>query len=306
MFGYIRPYKPEMLIRDFEQYRGVYCGLCKQLGKSYGVAARAALSYDCTFYAIYLMSVASGACCAGFHQSRCVVNPLKKCTYCAEDLPALKMAAALSAIMTYYKIKDDWADGSGLQKLRAVFARPFFSRARKKAARDFPALEQAIAASMAKQAEIEKSQDAGLDACAEPTAQMLAQSFQLGAQYIQPGSTVLPRLAEQFGYYIGRWVYLMDAADDFEKDIRSGGFNPFLTKFQLTRESAPQEVSKTRVYANEVLNMSLSQAIAAFELTEFHCFSPILRNIVTMGLPQMQKQKLFKKGEEKCQTRTKS
>ncbi len=138
MFGYIRPYKPEMLIRDFEQYRGVYCGLCKQLGKSYGVAARAALSYDCTFYAIYLMSVASGACCAGFHQSRCVVNPLKKCTYCAEDLPALKMAAALSAIMTYYKIKDDWADGSGLQKLRAVFARPFFSRARKRLPETFP------------------------------------------------------------------------------------------------------------------------------------------------------------------------
>ena len=49
MFGYIRPQKGELLVREFEQYRGVYCGLCKQLGKSYGFAARMTLSYDCTF-----------------------------------------------------------------------------------------------------------------------------------------------------------------------------------------------------------------------------------------------------------------
>ena len=56
MFGYVRPFKGEMLVKEYDAYKGVYCGLCKALGDHYGVLARFALSYDCTFYALLALN----------------------------------------------------------------------------------------------------------------------------------------------------------------------------------------------------------------------------------------------------------
>ena len=61
MFGYLQPYKPYLMIKDFEIYKSVYCGLCKKLGEEYGIFARLALSYDCTCYSILAMALA-GEC----------------------------------------------------------------------------------------------------------------------------------------------------------------------------------------------------------------------------------------------------
>ena len=79
MFGYLQPYKPYLMIKDFELYKSVYCGLCKQLGRDYGFLTRLILSYDCTFYAILLMSLKRS--CTGFSDGRCKFNPLKKCKF---------------------------------------------------------------------------------------------------------------------------------------------------------------------------------------------------------------------------------
>ena len=80
MFGYLQPYKPYLMIKDFEIYKSVYCGLCKKLGEEYGIFARLALSYDCTCYSILAMALAGE--CEGIYKKRCVFNPLKKCSYC--------------------------------------------------------------------------------------------------------------------------------------------------------------------------------------------------------------------------------
>lgn len=75
MFGYLQLQKSELLVRELEAYKSVYCGLCKQMGKDYSVFSRLILSYDCTFYAILLMSL--NKTCTGFKQGRCSCNPLK-------------------------------------------------------------------------------------------------------------------------------------------------------------------------------------------------------------------------------------
>jgi hypothetical protein len=31
MFGYVRPYRDELKVKDYELYRAVYCGLCHSL-----------------------------------------------------------------------------------------------------------------------------------------------------------------------------------------------------------------------------------------------------------------------------------
>ena len=52
MFGYVTAYKPELKIKDYEAYKGVYCTLCKEMGKEYGLLSRFLLSYDGAFYVL--------------------------------------------------------------------------------------------------------------------------------------------------------------------------------------------------------------------------------------------------------------
>lgn len=292
MFGYIRPQKSELLVREYEEYKGIYCSLCRQLGKNYGMAARLTLSYDCTFYAMLLLSW--NPQCPGFKSGRCVVNPLKKCTYCSGGESALNSAAALSVIMTYYKIRDDIQDSHFLGKLRGLVLLPAAARARKKAMRDFSQMDSVVSRAMAMQREAEQSENPGIDFCAEPTAVMLQGIFQAAAESSHTEESTL-RILGQAGYFLGRWVYLMDAADDMEKDIKTGSFNPFLMQYRLGEGSTKEELCKARETINQTLNMTLARLTAAFNLLEFQHFGPILGNVIKKGLPAMQRQILFEK-----------
>ena len=40
MFGYLQVRKSELLVREWEAYKAVYCGLCKQMGKDYPFLTR--------------------------------------------------------------------------------------------------------------------------------------------------------------------------------------------------------------------------------------------------------------------------
>lgn len=57
LFGYIKPNIPELRVREKARYDAWYCGLCRRLGARYGTAARALLSFDCTFLALLAASV---------------------------------------------------------------------------------------------------------------------------------------------------------------------------------------------------------------------------------------------------------
>lgn len=288
MFGYIKPHKPELLVREFEQYRAVYCSLCKELGKSYGVVSRLTLSYDCTFLAMVMLACSSNPC--EFGQGRCVVNPVKKCPFCKGEQSEFIFASALSVIMVYYKVQDDKRDPGFLSRARAYLLLPFAAHARKKAMRDFPKIEQAVAEAMALQNQVEQAESPPLDACAEPTAKMLSAVFSLLAEPDTPDFRIL----EQFGYFLGRWVYLMDAADDMQKDLKKNAFNPFVRDCGLTQGSTAEEFMNAADRCNQVLNMTMSQLVAAFQLLEFQQFGPILQNIVCLGLPQMQREFMLK------------
>lgn len=293
MFGYVRPQKSELLVREYEQYKGVYCSLCRQLGKSYGIASRLTLSYDCTFYALVLFAFRPE--CPRFQSGRCVVNPFKKCMYCNTGESELTAASALSAIMTYQKIKDDIADSNFFGKLRSYLLLPFAAHARKKAARDFPQIDLIVTTAMAKQQAAEREGNSGIDECAEPTAKMLQLVFEMVNGINSDRESAELRVLSQFGYFLGRWVYLIDAADDLEKDIKSESFNPFITKFELDASSTAQELESVRNYANQVLNATLSQLVSALNILDLQHFDSIINNVILKGLPEIQKELLFKK-----------
>ena len=107
------------------------------------------------------------------------------------------------------------------------------------------------------------------------------------------------RILREFGYYLGRWVYMIDAADDLSEDLESGSFNPFINQMHLTSDSTEEQIREARVYCNEALNLTLSRLIEAFNLLEFQQFKTIISNIILLGLPQMQKERLFDRKKEK-------
>ncbi len=284
MFGYLQTQKSELLIKDYEAYKSVYCGLCKQLGKSYGVLSRLTLSYDCTFLALLYISINDDDICV--KKGHCVVNPLKKCMFCTEN-KALKFAAAVSAILTYYKIKDNISDSKFLKALFFKFLSLFFRRAYKKAKKDYPVIEEITAQYIQEQFNVEHDKNVSIDIAANPTANFISKLIMS-----IPNTNNIPNLLlEKFGYFIGRWVYLIDAADDYDKDLLSGNFNPFVDYFK-NKENTRNDVSK---YCNSVLNFTIYQINLAYNLIDFKQFKRILDNIINYGLPDMQRKCLFYK-----------
>lgn len=292
MFGYVRPYKSELLVREYEQYKSIYCELCRRLGKSYGWLARLSLSYDCTFYAMLALSV-SGAQ-VSLCQGRCAANPLKRCSYLRSPGEEYEKAAALSVLLTYHKLRDDRDDEGFWRSLGCRLLLPFVSRKAKRAAERYPFLAQAAQSALDSQSAAEQEQ-AGVDACAEPTAHLLSELFrELGGEDQQAA-------LGEFGYFLGRWVYLMDAADDLARDLRAGAFNPFLPRLGLTgkKELSPEERKEADEACNAALNATLARMIPAMNLVEMQNFGPIVENVVRKGLPEIQREILFLHVKEK-------
>lgn len=293
LFGYVRPQKSELLVREFEEYGGIYCSLCRSLGKRYGFAARLALNYDCTFYALVLLS-ASAKPSPGFQKGRCVVNPLKKCAFCASGERELAEASALTILLLYHKLLDDIADSKFWKKLLRLLPYPLVRHAYRRALRAYPAMGEIVSHAMELQRDAENSEAPGLDLCAEPTAGMLGRILELSAGE-EGQKSPKARVLGRFGYCLGRWIYLIDAADDLADDLKTGSFNPFAVRFRLEAESPPEAIAEARGFANEVLNQTLSQLGAAANLMDLNSLGPIVRNVVFLGLPQMQKELLFEK-----------
>lgn len=269
VFGYVKAYKPEMKVKDYEAYKGVYCSLCRQLGRDYGLMARMALSYDFAFLA--LLRMAAEGECPGFDKGRCPFNPMAKCHYCRSDPGgALEISAACVVIMTYYKLRDNIADSSRLKSLAYRLLLPFAARARKKACRKFPQIDGILGEAIASQAQLERERCPSIDQAADPTARALARICKLGFE----GTDQEPHL-ERLGYCIGRYVYICDAADDYAQDAKTGNYNVFLLEGM-----GQEEVSR---YAGEVLNLTVSEAINAYKATALTGFQDILLNILYDG-----------------------
>ena len=140
MFGYVRPFKSELLVREYDQYKAAYCQLCRALQKHYGRLASFTLSYDCTFYALLILSMQESK--LSLHHGRCVMNPLKRCDFLESDGEAYHKAAALSVLLTYHKLRDNLEDDSFWKSFGSRVFLPFVSRKAKKAAKEYPFLAQ--------------------------------------------------------------------------------------------------------------------------------------------------------------------
>ena len=274
MFGYVRAYKPELKISEYDTYKAVYCSLCRQLGKDYGVFAKFILSYDFVFLAMLKLGLENECC--GYKKMRCPFNPMKKCMRLEKKSESLSFSSACLIIMFYYKLLDDFKDNGIKGKIRSGFLYPIFSHYHKKAVKRYPEIENVTATLMKKQAEVENQTSVSVDAAAEPSAKLLEFVF----SYDEDGSN--KRILQNLGYTAGKWVYLIDALDDLDEDLKKKSYNPFLRKYN--------DLDVARKNAKALINNCNVEMSKSFELLEFKRYKTILSNIIYFGLPNVLKQ----------------
>ena len=273
MFGYIRTDTPEMRVRENEYYRAVYCGLCRSQGKCTGQCSRFTLNYDFVFLALLRLAIDGKQ--PKVKKGRCMAHPFRKRAYIAHCEP-LAFCANAAAILTYGKIKDDLADERGTKKLKALLARPLASGMRRKALRKYAELDQMVSDGLKKLSDIEKQRLSSVDIPADAFGEILADIVSYGLE----GND--KKIMQKIGKHIGRWIYIVDAADDLDEDIKKQRFNAFACLY----DGAIPEEDREAV-ANS-LRLELLAAEPAFDLIDYHelyDIEAIVSNIIYRGMP---------------------
>ncbi len=276
MLGYVRAYRPEMKFKDYDLYRGVYCSLCKAIGKRYGLIARLTLSYDFTFLAILRMAVRENKIC--MRKSHCSFNPMKKCYDCSESSVDIAYTADVSMMTFYYKIKDNINDSRFFKKLLCKMLMPYANHIFKKAKRNNPVIAEKLGELMNEQARAEK-RGAGVDEAADASAKMLAEMVSTDIESSDD------KALRWLGYYLGRWVYLIDAVDDCEDDIKTGSFNPLKKRYNLP---------DFKEYCERMLSLTVGEAINNMNKLEIYRFYDIIDNVLNYGTECSAKRVIYK------------
>lgn len=277
MLGYIRAHKPEMKFKDYELYKGVYCTLCKALGKRYGFIPRFILSYDFTFFAMVRMAVRNQ--CPGFKQSHCSFNPAKKCLDCNRDNEDIAYTADVTILMMYHKLCDNIQDSGFFKRFLCKLIMPYAKHLYKKACKRTGDISKVLEVQMVRQQEIEK-RNGNLDEAADPSAVMLSELLVHNIECEEKESL------RKFGYMVGRWVYITDAVNDCEEDIKDGSFNP------LKKRTDDENFTE---YCEEMMNLTIGEAIISYKRLKIFRFDDILTNILYDGVYSVT-QKVLKKG----------
>ncbi len=275
MFGYIRPFRDELKMRDFDRFRSAYCGLCHTMGRRCGPLSRLLLNYDFTFLAI-LLSAACEIPCRGTCR-RCVVHPLQR-RGCSEPSQALDLAADESMILAWWKLRDNVQDKAFFKGLPDRFGAALLCRAYRRAARNRPEFDAMTRQCLDDLRVLEQARSPSLDRTADASARLLA-----AAARSVPDENRM-RVLEQLLYHVGRWIYLADAFHDRKKDAESGAYNPLLCCFPEGPDLGPEARERLELTMTHSLNLAGS----AFSLLPEGPWSPVLENILFLGMPAAQ------------------
>ena len=230
MFGYVKPVVGEMLVREHEFYKATYCGICRAMKKHTGNLSNVTLSYDSVFLALIRMLYIPDSDFQA-EQRRCIAHPMKKRPMLKEN-PAIEYTARAFAVLTYYKLRDDLSDEKGLKRVGAAMVRPIASHANAKAGlNDLSALVHEKLGAITR---LEQEKCESIDKPAALFGELLGEIFsgELSGE---------DRLVTyQLGYHLGKFIYAADAAEDYEKDKKSGSYNPYVLLYggnELTKEN---------------------------------------------------------------------
>ncbi len=276
MLGYIVPDKPELKVKEFELYFGYYCGICKSIENRYGQIQRMTLNYDAVFLALIIGNFNSEE--IYYTMERCPIHPLKKrLIVCKND--AIDYAADIMLMLAYYKFLDDVQDeGKAKAKAGAFFLRRSYKRLMKYYKEKCNIVESRLKELY----RLEKEKCSSLDRVAEPFARLMEEIFVPKGI----GSNEEEALLRIIGYYTGKWIFLIDAFDDLEDNLKRGTYNPLVYQFAYDAAKDSFCDFKNRIKKTVEYNLMfyLAELAKAWECLGKEKNRGIIDNIIYFGL----------------------
>lgn len=281
MFGYVTIDKSVLTENEYKTFCGYYCGLCKSIGKNVSQVSRLGLSYDITFFALVLSSLMGEG---ERHNGKCVLHPLSEKEIVHSDR-AVSYAAAAGCVLAYLKFKDDFEDDKSIKALlkMAVFHRGY-KRACAKLERECGLIKKQLKIL----SELEKSYSDSVDDTADAFAKILEALFT--PEFIEDEN--IRRILAWLGYNLGRWIYIMDAVNDFEDDKKDKAYNPFV-------EMGYTDFGKCAEDTALSLTLTLEGVASSFELLDFASNKELIGKIIYIGLKEKQRLILDGQGKDK-------
>ena len=195
----------------------MYCGLCKSIGKCSGQCSRLALNYDLTFLSILTHNLADKD--VKLEKKRCIIHWITKRPVAKPDELSVRIGA-LNVILAYYKIADDINDAN-----KGRLKRLLFNGGYKKAKAKEPKLDEIVKNNYKALIEYEKVNGDSIDVSADFFGNMIKEIV----RELLPDKCT--ESLDSISYNIGKWIYLIDALDDFDKDKKKKNYNVFVNSY---------------------------------------------------------------------------
>ena len=264
MFGYVTVYKPELKIKDYTKYRAYYCGLCRVLMEDYGVTGQLTLSYDMTFMVILLTSLYESD--TEFRLKRCKVHPIKKNPMLINDMT--RYSAKMNIVMSYYHLVDDWNDDKSPLGLTGS---ALLKKKTQKIENDYPRQAKVIKEELNQIAQYEKENCDNIDLVAGCFGRLMAELLIIKEDAWEED-------LRRIGFYLGKFIYIIDAWEDLDKDLKKGSYNPLKKLHEALSYEDYEAVCK------QMLTMMMAEVSDAFERLPCLVDVDILRNVIYAGV----------------------
>jgi len=264
----------ELKVRELERFKACYCGLCHCLGSNYGIASRFTLSYELVFLSMLLWEPDEAP---QIRRGRCIASPFRKKCYCARN-KALDISAGYNVILAWWRIQDAIADEAFFRKIPYRIASLALHKAYRRALNEYPLFNSIVSDEIKSLAAYEAHEEQSLDGAADKFSRILkaAAPELMAEQKRRPLTELL--------YHLGRWIYIVDAYDDYKDDALAGRYNPVTARYPPDSGSLPDDsvgrLKTTLAHSNNLV-------CSAFELLPENTWSEIVRNMIYLGMPDV-------------------
>ncbi len=276
MFGYVIANRQELKLREYDEYRSFYCGLCKALKDKYGTKGQVTLTYDLTFLVMLLTDLYQETPRQDF--CRCVVHPLEKHPTLTSSYT--DYAADMNVLLSYYQCLDNWDDEKKLSSRAEAAA---LESSYKKICARYSDKVGVIEEQLVQLNTYEKNNFGNIDDVSGCFGKMMAEVFAYNHDEWEPD-------LRHTGFYLGKFIYLMDAYEDLEGDLKNGRYNPL---------SLLDQSSDFDEKCSQLLTMMMAEACKSFERLPLLDYAPILSNILYSGVWSRYEQLNLKRKDSK-------
>ena len=262
MFGYVRINKMDLTFREFDYYKGYYCGLCTYLKENHGEISRLSLNYDITFLIVILTALYKLD--SDITYERCIANPLKKKMRIVNEIT--EYAASMNILLSYYKLEDNLYDDNGIKDKLAY---ELYKGKLKKAYEKYPQKAEYIKQQLGNLRELEKQESKSIDKVSNTFGNLMGEIFVYKKDEYEQN-------LRNIGFNLGKYIYILDAYEDLEEDNKKGRYNPFIDYIDKKEEL------KNKV--DRLISMSLGMATKNIEQLNLEFNKSIIDNIIYSGV----------------------